>query len=298
MIKKICIVGYGSIGQKHHKIFKEHFKDIEINVISNHLKKKKFIFNNIEDIKIINPDYIIISTITKNHYSDLKYIDSNLSKKIILVEKPLFMNNQKYKSKKNLIFVGYNLRFHPVIKLIKDLIKNKKIIETNIYAGSFLPSWRNNNYINSYSADKKLGGGVKLDLSHELDYCLFLLGEYKINFYINKKISNLKIKSEDYLSLFGKSIKQCFINMTLNYFTKIPYRRIIMNGNNISLEADLINNKIKYILNNKLYNKKFPKNSLMKSYLYMHESILNKNYKNISKLDEGIKIMKLIEQIK
>lgn len=298
MIKKVCIVGYGSIGKKHHKIFQEYFKDIEVNIISNHLKKKKNIYNNIEDIKIINPDYTIICTITKNHYSDLKYIDKNLSKKIILVEKPLFMSNQKYKSKKNLIFVGYNLRFHPVITLIKDLIKNKKIIETNIYTGSFLPSWRKNNYMNSYSANKKLGGGVKFDLSHELDYCLFLLGEYKINFFINKKISNLKIKSEDFLSLFGKSIKQSFINMTLNYFSKISYRRIIMNGNSISLEADLINNKVKYVLNNKLYNKKLSKNSLMKSYYYMHKSILNKNYNNISKLDEGIKIMKIIEQIK
>jgi hypothetical protein len=71
-----------------------------------------------------------------------------------------------------------------------------------------------------------------------------------------------------------------------------------MNGNDISLEADLINNRVKYIINKKLYNKKLPKNSLMQSYYYMHESILKKDYNNISKLDEGIKIMKLIEQIK
>jgi len=298
MIKKICIIGYGSIGKKHHDILKKNFKKIQIYIISNHLKKKKFVYNKITDIKEINPDYVIISSITKNHYNDLKYIDNILSKKIILVEKPLFMKHKYYKAKKNKIFVAYNLRFHPIIQFIKNLIKYKKIIETNIYTGSYLPSWRTYNYVNSYSSSKKLGGGVKLDLSHELDYCLFLLGNYKINFYINKKISKLKIKSDDYLSLLGRSINKSYINMTLNYFSKVPNRRIIINGNNISLDADLNNNTIKYCVNNKLYNKKFSRKSLYESYLKMHESVLNKNYQDIAKLVEGIKIMKLIDQIK
>ena len=40
---------------------------------------------------------------------------------------------------------------------------------------SFLPNWRNNiNYKNSNSAKKKLGGGVALELSHEIDLANYL----------------------------------------------------------------------------------------------------------------------------
>ena len=40
----------------------------------------------------------------------------------------------------------------------------------------FLPDWRKNiAYSKSYSSIKKQGGGVLLDLSHELDYATYLL---------------------------------------------------------------------------------------------------------------------------
>ena len=41
MIKKICIIGYGSIGKKHYNTIKKHFKHIDIFIISKHLIKKK-----------------------------------------------------------------------------------------------------------------------------------------------------------------------------------------------------------------------------------------------------------------
>ncbi len=51
---------------------------------------------------------------------------------------------------------------------------------TSVECGSYLPDWRpGNNYKKSVSAKKDLGGGVLLELSHELDYIRWIFGEIK-----------------------------------------------------------------------------------------------------------------------
>ena len=76
--------------------------------------------------------------------------------------------------------VGYNLRFHPGLQILKELIDSGKIgrvLWLNVEAGQYLPDWRPwQNYRESYSARRELGGGIVLDGSHELDYICWLLG--------------------------------------------------------------------------------------------------------------------------
>ena len=76
--------------------------------------------------------------------------------------------------------VGYNLRFHPGLQILKELIDSGKIgrvLWLNVEAGQYLPDWRPwQNYRESYSARQELGGGIILDGSHELDYICWLMG--------------------------------------------------------------------------------------------------------------------------
>ena len=59
------------------------------------------------------------------------------------------------------------------------------------------------NYLKSYSASKSKGGGVLLDLSHEIDYINWLFGSFDVDYVFNGKISNLPISSDDTLILNG-----------------------------------------------------------------------------------------------
>ena len=53
---------------------------------------------------------------------------------------------------------------------------------------SFLPQWRKDiSYENSVSAQKKLGGGVRLELSHDIDYLNLIFGNLKYSTYLIKK---------------------------------------------------------------------------------------------------------------
>ena len=102
----------------------------------------------------------------------------NLKNIKVLIEKPLFHKFYNINLRKNQYFIGYNMRFNPLIQKLKKLIKKNKIWNVNIICSSFLPNWRKQKYFKSYSAIKRKGGGVLLDLSHELDYTKFLFGNW------------------------------------------------------------------------------------------------------------------------
>ena len=109
--------------KRHLKNLKKIRKNFNYFLISSrtltNLKKRNY-------TKIINfnPDYILICSPSSYHYRHLKFVEKNFNKKMILIEKPIFTKFEKLNKKlKNKYFVGYNLRFHPVIKFLKKYLK-------------------------------------------------------------------------------------------------------------------------------------------------------------------------------
>ena len=183
---------------------------------------------------------------------------------------------------------------------IKQAIKSKKIWNVNVFCGSYLPNWRKNiDYKKSSSAKKQLGGGVLLDLSHELDFVQWLFGEIEIEHCKSKKLSNLSIETDDYLNLIGKTKKVPSIQITLNYFTRKPTRQIFVDGKNISLQADLIKKNVVYYDGNKkrIYNfRNLDRNS---EYKKQHLAILENKYTDkLCTFKEGKQLVYLINQIR
>ncbi len=296
----VLVVGYGSIGKKHCKILNQIKKIKKIFVLTKQ-KIPNYLYrcNNLSSIKKINPDYIIISSQTKKHYENLRYLNNILSNKIILVEKPLFEKYHKFKKLKNKVFVGYNLRFHPVIDKIKKIIKNKKIYSINSFCLSNLKKWRKGRvYSQSSSAKKSEGGGVILDLSHEFDFISWIFGKMNLIKSINKKLSNLKINTEDYLSLISNTEKKIFIQINLNYYSLLNVRKIYIDGKDFSIFGDLNNNILHYKTNQKNKKFSFKKFKIINTYKIMHNKILNKSFEDICSFNDGKNIMKFINQLK
>ena len=159
------IIGYGSIGKRHASILSKFPNIREIIILSKQKNLPYKTIIKIEDAKKYSPDYFIISSSTSKHYDQLSYIEDNFNNKLILVEKPLFHKYFRKNIKNNKVFIGYNLRFHPIIKLIKQSTNQRKLLNINVIYGSYLPNWRNNiDYRNSSSASKIDSGGVLLDL--------------------------------------------------------------------------------------------------------------------------------------
>ena len=300
MNKNILIIGKGSSSENHIKALKHISKKIKIHLIGNRQFDQSSEKANFLKLKKIKFNYIIICSPSTFHYKQMKFFEKNFSKKKILIEKPLFHKYKKIPIKlNNQYFVGYNLRFHPVLNYIKKFLKDKNFFSVYINCFSYLPIWRKKKYTTSVSSQKKFGGGLLLELSHEIDYIKWIFKDLKILFAFNKKVSNLKIDCDDILSLVGKIKKDCLINLNMNFFSKIDKRNIIVNGDNFSLEGDLIKNEIILVAkkNKKIINFNNYKN--FKSYYIQDLNFLNnRKNNNLCKLSDGLSVLKTLSKIK
>lgn len=232
-IDKILVVGLGSIGKRHLKILRNFYPKADIRVLRHQYSNiiPKFsdgIYTKIKEALEFGPQIAVISNPLPYHMRyaiPLAKIGCNL-----LIEKPISENKKQIQQlinlrdeKKILVQVGYNLRFDKGIRYLKKLVSSKKfgkIFSIRCEAGNFLPNWRlNSDYTKEVSANKNLGGGVLLELSHELDYLQWLFGNI-IN--ISAKLrhhSKLKIDVEDtaYINLdISQKNKKSLISASLN----------------------------------------------------------------------------------
>ena len=299
MKKKLLIIGFGSAGRRFADIAKKNFKKLDINIFT---KQKKIGFQtikNIENIKKLNPDYIIISSPTKFHFHHLKLINKYLKNKKILIEKPLYDKLENIKGTKNKIFVGYNLRNLKIIKFLKSIIlhNKKKIFDINFINHSYLPNWRKNiSYQKSSSAKKNYGGGVILDCSHEIDLARWMIGKIHITSVHSSKKSKLKIETEDNCKIFGKH-KDIDISIDLNYYSVRRKRKIFLSGDNLKVIVDLVSFKISIFKNKKKIIKKFNKNDMKDSYFLELKDLLNNRKKNLTNYNSALTTQKFIQNI-
>jgi len=298
MTDTALIIGCGSIGSRHAHILSqmEYFNSVSVFSSQKGLPFKTL--TSFNEIIELNPDYIVIASNTTLHYKFLLWLEENFTGKSILVEKPLFDKPYDLQINNNNVFIGYNLRFHPIINQIKNICEGKKLWSLSANCGSYLPDWRpNRDYRSTASATKSTGGGVLLDLSHELDYIQWIAGEINPNHVFNEKLSNLKINTDDFLMLNGETPSGCKVHIGLNYFTRKPIRQILINGENISITADLIKNKMTVHRDNNYYEYAFPEYERDFTYLAQHQAILRGDFSTVSSFAEGFKIMELINKI-
>ncbi len=129
---KALVGGYASIGAKHARILKA--LDCETAVVSARRIDFEPRYSSLsEAIKKEAPQYVVIANKTAEHYPTLCELEKNGFKGVVLIEKPLFSKPEKarkFSFKK--IFVAYNLRFHPVIHRLKELLRQAERMEGKV----------------------------------------------------------------------------------------------------------------------------------------------------------------------
>lgn len=291
---RALIISMGSIGRRHYEVLNQI--GIKADAVSSQNLENITIYKDLNQVDLSSYDYFIIASATHLHYEHLSYIDSKVRGKIIFCEKPLFDKFQNF-SPNNQILIGYNLRFHPLILKLKDMLKNQKILSIEARCGQYLPTWRKRDYTKSYSADKERGGGVLLDLSHEIDYISFLSDtSLKLIKAIQAKISNLNITSDD-ISMILAYCDRALVNISLNYLSKTPYRQILIETDDNTFELNLITNQLKISdisgSTTTINEPNLDRNSI---FIAMHADALGEQ-KYICKLSEALNTMRLIDQI-
>ncbi len=290
---KALIIGYGSIGRRHDEVLSsiELVNCIDL-VTKQNIVGKKCFKKLVEVADIESYDYFVIASETSKHYEQLAYLEEHVSNRLILCEKPLFHQQFECDFNKNHIFLGYVMRYHPIIQRLKNIFqKNKNLpIFANIYCGQYLPSWRpNQDYRQSYSAKKSLGGGVLKDLSHEIDYAQFLFGDITNLTIQKRKVSDLEIDTDDCSSILACSSQGTEMVIVLDYLSRIPMRQLIIHSNKASYVADLVNFELQVKTHNqpleRICFEKLDRNEL---YRQMHLDLLTGTQASSCTLLEGL----------
>jgi predicted dehydrogenase len=211
VINRILIVGLGSIGRRHLRLGRKIFPQAQIKVLRHQAtddvpKYSNGCFSTIADAIDFAPQIAVISSPAPFHIGVAQSLaDRGVN---LLVEKPLATSMEGVvrliatsKRRKIVLVTGYNLRFLPSLQKFRSLLKSGiigNVFSVRCESGQFLPSWRpDSDYRHGVSANKDLGGGVLLELSHELDYLRWIFGEINWVRATLTRQSDLDINVED-----------------------------------------------------------------------------------------------------
>lgn len=207
--------------------------------------------NTLSDIK--KYDAVIISSPTATHLSYTKLcIDKNVP---VLVEKPFSHNLRgvanlmsKAEQSNSIVMTGFNLRFLPIVKKIKKYLDSGKlgtILHADLSVGQYLPTWRPwLDYRDNYSASFEKGGGVALDLIHEVDLAYLFFENISLQLTVSEKLSTLEINTEDFVQFRTKHAP--YITVTMDYLNHIKTRQYRIIGSEGSIECDIFNQRFVY----------------------------------------------------
>jgi predicted dehydrogenase len=275
---EILISGTGSIGIRHaNNLISLGYKNIIF-----HTKRKRLIIGG-HKFKT----YPTLKQLYKNHKPNIALITNETSRHVdtaiecakkdcdLFIEKPLTNLNKRARQliriinkKKNINMVGYMLRFHPIIKIIKKFIEEKKLGDIyHFYSewGEYLPYWHpKENYKKGYAANKILGGGALLTLSHDIDLMHYFFGTPN-SVYINKNKIGLPITADTTANIFVKFNKNLSGLIHVDFLQKKTERYLKIVGTKMVLKFFYLENLLVIIRNNKIKKiqfKKFNRNDL------------------------------------
>ncbi|OFY38950.1 MAG: oxidoreductase [Bacteroidetes bacterium GWF2_40_14] len=300
---KVLIIGLGSIGKKHVLAIKTVRPDVDIIALRSHQDAENFMdVKNIyalDEIEKPVPDFVIISNPTSEHKKTVsELIKFNIP---LFIEKPIFssLNIQKLIDNLNstdiFTYVACNLRFLDCIRFIKEQKQNfnqKRLNEVNVYCGSYLPDWRLNiDFRKTYSAIPELGGGVHIDLIHELDYIYWLFGspiEVKRTY---RNQSSLDISAYDYANYLLDYEGFC-VNIVLNYYRREPKRNLELVFEDETWNVDLLKNQV--VCKNQILfsSEQRISNTYLDQMKYFIGCIQNKN-KSINTVNDAYNVLKI-----
>lgn len=287
----------GSIGYRHIKNVKKLLPKVEIaalrsqkNTINHEFTQIiDHEFYNISDAKSFTPDMIFITNPTFLHVeTSLEFTNIVPG---IFIEKPISDRLDKVQklidyNESSIIHVACPLRFHPTIKFLKDYLKNRhKILNIRLSSGSYLPEWRpGQDYRKLYCARKEFGGGVSLDLIHEIDYLRWIFGNIKEGYFGSSKVSDLDINSEDISYSIFKLESGGICELHLDYFRRLPERKIEVSTDNELIVADLIDSSIKICNSDgeKVINQDFVRNDMYVEELIYFLNCVKKSKKSFN----------------
>lgn len=271
------------------------------------LRKLRYFYDE-EEAFAWKPDFMIVSNPTSLHLIYLlKAIDYDID---ALIEKPVASSykeietvEDKIKGRKNKVYVGFNLRFHPIVREVSRIISTNrygKVLKADLFVGEYLPLWHPyEDYRASYAAKKELGGGALRTLCHEIDLAQYWFGDYNKVFSKVSKISGLDINVDDNTDILAEMKNGILLKITMDYLNPVLERRGRILFEKGLLEYDFSNLDITftdYATKECKLLLKVENYDYNAQYRCQMERFINKSNEEICTLEEGINVARIIDK--
>jgi predicted dehydrogenase len=146
------------------------------------------------------------------------------------------------------VMVGYNLRFHPGLVRLRQLVREHaigKVVSARAEVGEYLPHWHPaEDYRAGYSARRALGGGAVLTFSHELDAVCWVLGAPSRIIGVAGHISSLEVDTDDVAELTLQFPDGPIASVHVDYIRRPPSRSLEIVGEDGVLRWDFHANRV------------------------------------------------------
>ena len=323
---KLLVIGLGSMGKRRIRCLKKlGFKKIygfdknpsRVKKVGNRYKIETF-FNFKEAFKSSKPDIFIISTPPDKHYYYAKFaanknIDCFMEASVEKSTKTLNLFELQKKTN-TIIAPSCTMKYFKAPKIIKNFIKKKligDILSINYQIGQYLPDWHPWENIKDFYVSKKKTGACREIVPFELTWIMDIFGLPKVLNSFKGKLSNLKMKADDFYNFNLKFPKNIIANITVEVLSRVtPTRNMIILGSKGKI---FFNNEDKMI---KLYKTsqsiktfKFDEGKSEKGYVYSEKPYVDemrdfikavRNKKNSlfpHDLKKDANILKVLEEI-
>ena len=254
MIERALLVGLGSIGVRHLRLLREALPQADIRVLRHggcdgDIPNADGCFAQLADALEFAPQIAVLSNPAPFHIETARQLASIGAH--LLIEKPLAEAAANVRGlldlcrdKGVLLQVGYNLRFLESLQRFRAELKSGRIGDVRMVRceiGQYLPDWRPNaDYRQSVSSQRSLGGGVLLELSHELDMLHWVFGNVDWVGAWTGQLGKLEIDVEDSANLTLGFASGAVGQLAMDFLRRDTTRHCIAIGDRGTLRWDAV----------------------------------------------------------
>lgn len=288
---KSLVIGYGSIGARHARLLAARGDDVA--VVSRRDVTHAPAFRDIKEaVRAFAPDYVVVASKTVEHRDDIEALSRAGFRGRLLIEKPVYDSGAENPPEGfDSVKVAYNLRFHPALRRFRDIVAGRRVHAATVYTGSYLPGWRpDGDYRRSYSAIRAEGGGVLRDLSHELDYAIWLFGNWRRVAAIGGTFGELRIDSDDVFSMLIETDAVPSVALSVNYLDTTTRREVLALTDGGSVRLDLVAGTVTTVDGTE----RFP-SERDDTYAAQHAAMAAGDESVICDIASGLRVMRLID---
>ena len=259
---KVLFTGLGSIARRHIENMRALQPDVEIGIYrqvtqsveDDQLHRQDKIFFDIESALAWGPHVAFVTNPASMHIETALILAGEGIH--LFIEKPISNSRvdvenliHTCRNKGLKLMVGYGFRFYEPLLLMRKAIENLEIgtpFAFHAACGQYLPDWRPGvDYRLSASGSSELGGGAILELSHELDYARWLMGEVDCVSAQLGYSGALEIDAEDSADILIGFRNGVIGTMHLDMLQRPPYRTCRVAGSQGTIEWDGISHALR-----------------------------------------------------